>query len=237
MTDVVALVRRGHAAIRDGLPRAACRLIAGRPRLRAPTIRVSIHQLEARSAARCESRPPTVAVVAHLVHHALAGVLQLNQIRLLRQPAAVIAQHGDARMHGLHRGGIPGHDEISAGREHGVGREIIAHAMVQAPAGQVHRVRAAIKQLDPFLFRAHVVVRGVAGRGLVHDFIDDDIAVDRHHVARAEAGRGRTHPTPQAIGRTATPLVLHRRRIDEHGGVRSEQKQLVVLRGLEPGLR
>src|SRR5439155_15791541 len=85
---------------------------------------------------------------------------------------------GQGRVVGQQMGGILGHDQVSVGPQHGVGREGKINAVAKFPAAQVHRGGSRVIKLDVF-----VVV--VAGNRRIHDFVDDHLADPDVAVGRA----------------------------------------------------
>ena len=171
---------------RDGavgvpLPRGLERFIAGGPGLGLCVVGKGISQFQARAAPVRVFRPAPAIIVTHLIDRVFVCVAEGDQFGVARQPVPEIADAGHARIQRAQVIGIAGHHQIGSGRHGRAGRENEIDAFVQLPAGQVHRVGAPIEKLDPGLGRRGA--RQVAG--MIHDFIDDDLAVKRKPVGTA----------------------------------------------------
>ena len=158
-----------------------------------------MNQLNARSRARCGSRPRKTFREIHVVHFHICSVAQLDRLTGFLQLANPLSERRNPISRLKHRA-IRSDDHVAARRNRRRRREQKIHRIHKPPASHVHRGRRRIPQLDKL-----AVLRPVAR--LVKDFVDDDRRFRRRRkTQRRGPGRAR------CVGRSRPEKVRRRRR-------------------------
>ena len=117
------------------------------------------------SAAICQFRPASVIQIRHLIDQGIGGITQPQPVAAVGQSAAEL--------------GVVHHEETTSGQLRARGKSII-DGIAEPPAGEVHRQRAGVVQLNPFRRIFGKGDRGggigVGGACMIGNFIDHDRA-------------------------------------------------------------
>ncbi len=220
-------------------PTALGRFVAVRPIRRPVSIAARVGALQAAAAAIRPAAPATARRVRQFVHgdvnlvrDELPELVGGNQVVQFRQPhrvsaiaqlAAVFTEDQRRIEAGLRQQEIrpaAGHHRVAAGSQTGARRKVETDPAAQPPAGQVHRIRAAIVDF-------HKLVVVVFGDRMVVQFIDDHIAEQRAGVGIAEGGLAQPAKRGRSIGvaakRHAVLLRLEAQRVHHAAAVGRDQ--------------
>ena len=206
--------------------------VACGPRFGNRAVGPRIPKFETGAAAIGVSRPREIGIVSDFVGWVVLPVAQQEVTPAMRQFAAEVAQHRDVRILRAQRGGVVRNHEISVRREDGVGWEGKADGVNQPPAAQVHRCGRTVVEFDPLLvvFRHHG--RGGIGRvtwrGMIQDFVDHDLVVQREQVRCSQSGRRWIQPhTRRGRRQFALQAILQLHAV-QHALSGAEEEDLVA---------
>ena len=218
-----------HHAIRVNLPPALRGLVARRPRFSLRVVRGRITQLQARAAAARIDRPVAAGVVTDFVR-GVAGRIAKHDTVATAQLSTVVADDGQARVERTEVRHVVRDNQIAAGGNGLTCGEEIADAARELPPGQVHWVCAAVVQLQPFLRRLlrRLVADAGQQRVAVHDFVDDDLAAEAHHVRRSGGQHAGIRPRTGDLRGAGERTVLYHHGVDRLAGRRLQEEELVA---------
>ena len=147
---------RRHAGRRDRAvsvkaPAGLAGFIARGPRFALRVVGERIAQLQRRAVAIGVFGPAPAVAVMHFVRRIPHRVAQHQFVVRVREAAVEIAHDVEARILQAQRRRVLRDHEIRARREDFVGGKFVINAVAEIPAGEVHRVGAAIEEFNPRL--------------------------------------------------------------------------------------
>ena len=167
--------------------------VTGSPSLGLGVIGPGVAEFEARSPAVGITGPAPSVKEMDLVGDIAGGIRQNDRIIVVGVFARKRTHDSDAGIVGLHVANIVGYDQVAARREGRSGKKAESDATAERPAGQVNGVAPAVEEFHPGFGRI------LRGRCMVHNFVNDDVALEHEEVRSPRRRRGGITPGAGAI--------------------------------------